>query len=251
MADTHSAGPLDGNIAGFRESEKASILRVPGYRKTAARKGNLRAGATAFSGRVRGNWFAAGDSWGDRGSGAKYLGVNALGRDTPRLQINGKVGKKSRRPAKIEIRVLRQPALLQGCEVEMPGEVVIPAQSIAIFRPAVRDQGMTLRKAAEKASRLGRKWMFPAVSSAVAPPDLPHRVGRVARERVKHRENRSRSDTGAQQHNRFGARSERETASGRAHLKHVAGSNGVMEVTASWTVCTLHADAILSPIRRA
>src|ERR1700744_769926 len=101
---------------------------------------------------------------------------------------------------------------------------------------------MAVGKTMKQLTGLGCKRVFAAIARSVTPPDLAW--VRCICQCMKHGEDRSSSDTGAQQDDRIFACLEREVASGSARLKRVAGVETVMKEAAPDTVGTLYADAI-------
>ena len=109
--------------------------------------------------------------------GAEYLGVDAGARDTPGFQIGGKAAKESIRSAEIKVRFLRYLNLLQRRKIQASRDVVIHALPIAIFRLAIGDEYVAVRKVVEQRARFGCKWVLRAIASAVAPPDFSRGIG--------------------------------------------------------------------------
>jgi len=54
----------------------------------------------------------------------------------------------------------------------MPRGIVVLTLPISIFRVAVGDECMAVRKGIEQGARFRREWVLPAIASTVTPPDF-------------------------------------------------------------------------------
>src|SRR5215468_8802285 len=125
----------------------------------------------------------------------------------------------------------------------MTDGVKILTHSVARARPAVTNVAAAVRHGPHEEADFGGEWMMLAIPSRVQPQDLPCGSGR--RERVQHRQNRRRPDSGAKQHDGPLSRLQNEASARRADVESIAHVDMLPEVGSSHAIrLELHADSI-------
>src|SRR5262249_33172410 len=121
--------------------------------------------------------------------------------------------------------------------------VEILTHPVARARPAVTNIAAAMRELGHQAADFRREWMMLPIASRVQPQDLPCRAGLC--QRVQHRQNRCRSDSGAEQHERLISGLQNEASARRADFESVAHPDLLPQVGSSGAVrLDLYADSI-------
>src|SRR4029077_2768241 len=119
---------------------------------------------------------------------------------------------------------------------------------IALTGSAVTDEVMPVPERGEQLLGLVSERVLRTITCAVHPPDLSGRAR--AGQHVKHREHRSRADSGTDQHDRTVTRAQHERAARRADVDDVADAEQVVDVFARDAVrFSFDADAVAARAR--
>src|SRR3954463_3515395 len=116
----------------------------------------------------------------------------------------------------------------------MPGRIEVHTWLIRTLRSAVLHVAPAVWQALEQLSHLLGERMFVSVASSINPPHLACRW--FGRKRVQHRQDRSHSDSRANQHDRPLVCFQNEAAPRRAHFQYVTDLDIREEIVAGGLV---------------
>lgn len=117
---------------------------------------------------------------------------------SPGAQARLHIGKKTRRPAKIEIRVLGNTYLFKERQRQMTFDVIVDAGCIIPARTAVDDEQMAVPEGRDETTSCSSKSVMRFIASRMDPPNVARRTLLVSRGRVQHGKQRRHTDAGTQ-----------------------------------------------------
>ena len=249
VTNTGPARPADRDIARFGQFQEALVgCRVPVGRDPAARERHQRARVAVVLGNMGSPCRRADDTRCHRFTAVEDFDVNPLGRHAPRGERFLHLGHEAIRPADVDISLSRDADLLEHRSRQVTGRVEVFRHPVAWAWRAVTHIAAAVREREHQPIDLAGEWMMLAIASPVQPPHLPRRASR--RQRVQHRQNRRRTDSRAEQHDRPLSRLQDETAARRADVKNIADPDMLPQVGSRRAMgLDLHADSIALPRR--
>jgi hypothetical protein len=117
---------------------------------------------------------------------------------SPGAQARLHIGKKTRRPAKIEIRVLGNTYLFKERQRQMTFDVIVDAGCIIPAWTAVDDEQMAVPEGRDETTSCSSKSVMRFIASRMDPPNVARRALFVSRGRVQHGKQRRHTDAGTQ-----------------------------------------------------
>src|SRR5437773_2151329 len=154
---------------------------------------------------------------------AEGFGMDVRARKAPVCEVRIQRVHERSRAAQVELCFTWNLQRVEACYRQMTGGIEIRAEPILGCRSAVPDSTPDMWQEAQECAGLQRKRVVLAVASGVKPPDLARRT--LGGQRVQYRQHWRDADAGARQHERTLVGFEREGASRRAHLQHVANAD--------------------------
>ncbi len=245
MANAGSARPPDRHVARLGELEEAAVRRrLPVRSDAAARERHQRADLGVVLRPVWRPRRRAHHARSHRFAAVEDLDVNLRRRNSESAESLLHLRQEAGRTAQVDFGLSRKPDAGEDGRRQATGLIEVSPELVSGAGQAVRDITAGARERADQAARLGGEGMVVAIARSVQPQDGTGRPRR--RQRVQHRQNRRRADTGAEQNDRRIPGLQDEASARRAHAERVAHADVLSQIGARGAVrLELHADAIL------